>query len=77
MVGGVRKTRWVGSGKQCVISKSGLIFLIVAAWRKDRTGRSQRAPEILSLSLGSTADEDISFSIRELCRYGRFPFLFG
>jgi hypothetical protein len=56
---------------------SGLIFLIVAAWRKDRTGRSQRVPEILSLSLGSTADEDISSSIRERCRYGRFPFLFG
>jgi hypothetical protein len=48
---------------------SGLIFLIVAAWREDRRGRSQRAREILSLSLGSTVDEDISSSIRERCRY--------
>jgi hypothetical protein len=56
---------------------SGLIFLIVAAWRKDRGGRSKRGPEILSLSLDSTADEDISSSIRERCRYGRFPFLLG
>ena len=55
----------------------GLIFLIVAAWREDRGGRSQRGPEILSLSLDSTADEDIASSIRERSRYGRFPFLLG
>jgi len=53
----------------------GLIFLIIAAWRKDRGGRSQRAPEILSLKLD--IEEDILSSIRERCRYGRFPFLLG
>jgi uncharacterized membrane protein len=55
----------------------GLIFLIVAAWRKDRSGRPQRAREILSLSPESTVDEEILTSIRERCRYGRFPFLLG
>jgi hypothetical protein len=55
----------------------GLVFLIVAAWCKDRTGRSQRGPEILSLRVDILADEDILSSIRERCRYGRFPFLFG
>jgi hypothetical protein len=56
----------------------GLIFLIVAAWREDRGGRSQRAPEILSLGLDSTADdEDIASSIKERLRHGRFPFLLG
>ena len=55
----------------------GLIFLIVAAWRNDRTGRSQRAREILSVNLDNTVEEDILSSIRERCRYGKFPFLFG
>jgi hypothetical protein len=53
----------------------GLILLIIAAWRKDSRGRSQRAPEILSLKLD--IEEDILSSIRERCRYGRFPFLLG
>jgi hypothetical protein len=55
----------------------GLVLLILAAWRKDRRGRSQRAPDILSLKLDIGPDEEILSSISERCRYGRFPFLFG
>lgn len=56
----------------------GLIFLIIAAWRNDRRGRSLRAPEILSLRLDmAAAEEDILSSIKERCRNGKFPFLLG
>jgi uncharacterized membrane protein len=50
-----------------------LILLIVAAWREDRAGRSQRALEQAAVPPVETS----LASIRLRCRYGRFPFLLG
>jgi hypothetical protein len=59
-----------------ILAFGALAFMVAAAWREDRTRRPQRADAILSRP-HDIIDDDIAASIRERCRYGRFPFLMG